>query len=1236
MLFVKKTVLLVSAFLLLLAVPAWSQSPAQLTGEVTDQSHAAVPGAQAVLTNTSTGVTVKVTTNLAGAYTFPYVLPGDYSLEVSRPGFTTQAVNALTLHANDHRSINFALALARASQTVQVVAQSAAVPIVDSGQKSETLTSEQIQAFSTIGRNSEELLALLPGVTQNGGAAYGQMFTPGVVSSSTGIEGFNINGNRNDSNGYKLDGGDMNDLTGNNGSNLYPNSEFISELTVQTSNYTADQGGSPVLVTAVTKSGTKALHGEAYWTGRNGRFNSNDWSSNAANLPRPASKFNYPGFNLSGPILLPGTQYNRGAEKKLFFFLGTEWSRQTPDPGTQLADVPTLKMLQGDFSDIVFSPTCTNARTAGKAGATTYLNQPCQISDPLTGKTLDQQNGILTGVTANGPGMLKTLMGPNSSGPNYVDPAGNWNFAARPLRPQNVTQYIGRVDWDPSDKARIFLRLGRQDETQIQDFGEYSGENSGWTSNVPEPTTTLQKYHSRSLSMNMVSVLNPTLTNEFAFNANVLRQPNTYQDASKLSKTTLNVNFSGLFSEAAGYPIVPQIIPGYANCDSYDTSGCYVSPGTGRWGDSNLVNGGNFYKQTTFAFSDNLNKVSGAHDLKFGGQVERARNDQNAGAVFLEGAVTTDPTWTGSSSGDQFADILNEHFVEYQQGNNAPYGKMRFSTFEWYAQDSWKATRRLTLEYGARWSLLGPWYESRGLASTFDRSAYNPAQSRNPFDGVRTASCKNIGQSAVPLCGTLAKTVIPYGHPVIQPRVGFAWDTFGTGRFVVRGGLGQYTGRDEGNNAFNNSIAGSPPNLYTADVTADSMPGGYFTLAQIGTLNPGTQSGGYNIVGQYDPADKHVEAIYQYNLTLSTMLPGKMFAEAAYVGSQSRHLLVSRAINAVPLGALWIPGTYTIKPGTSLNSRRPYVPFGRIDQMSHSGNANYNALQTTLRRQATHSLNFLASYTYSKAMGQSDFYRSTLVDPFSNRNNFHPLTFDRTHVFTIGYQYLVPSAARGALSQSALARGLFGGWMLSGITKASSGGPYSITTIVNCAQIKANGSKGTCARNIWPGPQVWFGSDVYQHSTLPGNVSARSGIFPVYTCDPLNSNHGGINSDFINPGCLSLPAFGQQGFFDPPYLKTPGTVNADLALQKSFRLGEGRHLDIRISSFNIMNRGYLLAPQHTARFLYTLPFGATDATQGKATLLNGTGACSGGFGPVGYSCGKTGNREMEATVKFFF
>jgi len=1216
---------------------AWGQSPARFDGVVRDLNGAVIAGAQVDLTNTSTGVVSTTKTNSSGEYVFPFVLPGSYNLSAKREGF--EAWNSsVVLHANDHLAVNISLKVGRVTESVNVTGTNEGIQN-DSGQRSETLTSAEIGAMSTEGTNTEDLLTLLPGVTSNGSTAYGSSYNSAVLTAGNGggIDGFNINGNRNDANTIQLDGGNMDSVTSNGGGAIYPNTEFISEISVETSNFTADQGGSPVLVNAITKSGTKDLHGEGFWVGRNYLFNANNWTNNFAGTPRPLSKENYPGFDISGPVLLPHWNYNRGDQKKLFFFLGIEWARQVPDFGTELADVPSPGMINGDFSSIVDSGPCSAAVANGTASSTYYLNQPCDITDPATGNFLYNQGGKLSTYTPNGIGLLKSMMGAGETGSNYLSPNGQWNYAGHPLYPDNNTQYVARFDWNPSDKARMFVRLGKEDEKQYAPWGEFSSLDSSWTSNVPDPTPTISMFNNRALTFSIVSLLNPKLTNEFTFSATGTANPSHYQDPTLLEKSTLGISFNGVYNN--GYPIVPQVLDNFASCDSLSEGACEGgggTPGQGRWGASNLVGMGNYNNGTQFEYKDNLTKVAGAHVLKFGGLFGRGRNNQNLDADPLEGELVT-ANWSSGSSGDEYADILTEHFAEFEQANHDVLTHMRAYSFEWYGQDSWKVRHNLTLEYGIRWTWQGPWYDVNGLGATFDPTAWTVANSASPYDGVRTASCNNPGQSAVPLCGTIPKTTRPWGHPLTQPRIGFSWDPKSNGNTVLRGGLGEYTQRDPTNASFG-AILG-PPNLLLTTLEQDE---GYACCTTAEIEAEGSQAQAAYTYGDssgvYSKTDSKQPNVYQYNLTVDQKLPAHLLAEFAYVGSQSRHLQIEQNIDPIPYGTLWVPGTHLFN-GDNPAKVAPYAPFTQIEQLQHEGNANYNALQTTLRRMQTHSLAFIASYTYSKALGQSDEFEAPVPDPFSTKDSYHVLAFDRTNVFSIGYQYFIPNLrGRSAVAKSSIARGALNGWMLSGITNASSGGPISMSAQITCVQLATNGtSPAGCSTTLWNASDSWFGTSAWGTAYLPGTeLSAPEGVYPTFTCNPRQKGHGNIDTAFINTSCVTLPAFGSQGAIDPPYIKSPGSLNFNLSMQKSFHMGEARHLDVRVSSFDLTNRGQPEPLNTVADFNWVLPNGATDPSQGTPVLTNGTGSCAGSTTPLGYSCEKSGSRQMEASAKFFF
>jgi len=246
-------------------------------------------------------------------------------------------------------------------------------------------------------------LALLPGVVNSG------FNILGGTSFGVGPDAFNVNGLRGDMNDVRLDSAHMIDPGCNCGNIIEPNMDMIQEFSVKTSNFEADQGRSAMVMDTVLKSGGSTVHGEAYWYVRNAYFNANDWSNNHAGIPRPGSKFNYPGFNIGGPVRLPHSDFNKNNDK-MFFWFGAELQRQVADPGTELAVVPSQRMRNGDFSELLTttdatgSPLCTprmgndkngNSMIVGYDGRA--LSMPCEVQDPNTWGT---PLGIITPSTA--------------------------------------------------------------------------------------------------------------------------------------------------------------------------------------------------------------------------------------------------------------------------------------------------------------------------------------------------------------------------------------------------------------------------------------------------------------------------------------------------------------------------------------------------------------------------------------------------------------------------------------------------------------------------------------------------------------------------------------------------------------------------------------------------------------------------------------------------------------------
>lgn len=1119
---------------------------ATLRGTVKDAQGALIRGATVTLTNVRTKDERKVTTNDEGGYTFSAVTPGSYTLKIERSGFKTAEQSEFSIETASTKAIDVAMEIGQPTETVTVTSGPDQLQ-TETGAKENTITASQIDNLSIISRSALELLRILPGVVAPDNTALEQV---GFGSGANANANYHVNGLRGEQNNVTVDGSRMIDFGSNNGTVITANPDMVQEVKVQTSNYAAEHGSSAVQISATTKGGGSGFHGSLYDYVRNYRFQANDRSNSINGVVRPKSKYQYPGGNIGGPILLPWTKFNRNRDK-LFFFIGYERYYQQVDEGSNKFRVPTLKERQGDFSESsagsIFVPAgCTANGVAGVAGSN-------NASDAAPNNDLRPCKDV----TNFGPTLLNLFPAPNLN-----VPFGQNNYVYSVLRPNNRNQFTSRFDYSISDKTRLYVRYAREYEEQGFPRGLW------WdSSNYEIPGKLTSKNLGRSLVVNLTNILTSSMTNEVLFSASKLGLHYDFLEPEKVSYQGLGLSRAGFFQ--AGNSNIPSKL---ANTNPYVP----ISVLTWGSGDFHTAYGYPIFSPyDSFSVTDNLVKVHKSHTLKFGAFIEQANKLQQSNS---DTDVVIGQWGQNTGTGNNYGDLYVGKPLEVTQGTNRPVDHFRLYNYEFYGQDSWKVKPNFTLEYGMRLGYFPQNYERSGLGVLFDPSAYN--RSQGIFlngDITKPNGFKLASRNEIP------KGVLPNVPIQWMPRLNFAWDIGGKGDLVVRAGAGLFYNRVQGNYDYYSS--GQLPNTYSATVDTPWGSANGLTFGDLKTLNPFSSISNVSINSR-DLNSNEIPRVANFSFTIEKRLPGNNILAVAYVGTQGRHLPQQRNANIVPLGTLshgtialsspvtvtnnGVNTTYTSLDlsvpfqragldGSVLRSFRPFPAFNSVGLFQFTGTSTYHSLQATLSHSGKN-LQYFATYTFGKALGTvatAETDGAAWADPIDTRGRtWGVLPFDRTHVFNLSYNYSLPKLARGKFDNAAT-RGIFNGWQLSGITTVQSGIPV---------RLRFTGDIATGATAVG-----WYGSDAFNGVNAGASLGA---VTPVYLGNPQVGGTA-LGSKAYDLSKLGIPTFPNTGPSQPPfYIRTPGRSNFDVSFFKNFNISESKKIQFRTGLFNIFNQAY--------------------------------------------------------------
>jgi len=1171
--------------MLLMAGAAFAQDTGSVRGAVTDTTGAVVPGTTVTLTNEATKFARNVVTDAKGSYYFGAVSPGVYTLRAEIPGFKYSERKAMRISQREAAGYDFQLEVGSQTEKVEVTAQRELIQ-TQTGAREGLLTSEQIDNLSVVGRSPLELLRILPGSVMPDVSSLESVGNLTGSSNTNQDAQYAVNGIRGSNTVITLDGSRLADFGSNNGVIVVPNNDMVSEVKVQSSNYAAEFGSAGVQVNAITKGGSSEFHGTVYDYIRNYRFQANDRSNTYTNTARPKSAFQYPGANLSGPIIIPGTGFNKNRDKA-FFFLGVEVQRQQVDNGSNLAVTPTAAMRNGDFSELL-------------ANNGSNLNLPTGVNIPggYAGAGGAAPNNNLSSYVDPFGKMLLGLY-PQATG-SYND--NRYNYVFSKLEPQNRLQMVLRLDYNFSENTKAYVRLAQDGETLDKARGAW------WNSSSYDlPSSLTHKNTGRSASINVTSVLSPTTTNEVLFTFSKLKLDIYHTNPEAVSLTALGFpNFTGPFGHQTDTAPVNLINTWSQNVgDLWDPVGEDI-----------------FAYNSSLMFTDTFTKVFNTHAVKAGLSIERARKDQNF--QNNENVEMIYSNWGNGTTGNVFADTITARPSQVTAGTTSAIGNFQLWNFDGFLQDSWKVKKNFTLEYGVRVSKMTNNIERKGLGAVFDPAYYDPSlgtfrdDSKTYMNGVAYAGLGEVSKS---LIGT---------RPIyVMPRINFAYDLKGNGDLIVRGGAGLFYNRPMGNAEYD--VIHYSPYAYSITMDAGStqnFPGGRMNYDTIGQVDPFAFVGGIGVPQSVSQESINYPRYTTASLSVGKRLPWAQFLEVGYVGTFGRHLLNSRHDNIIPEGALTAavpdPVLRAAMDGAALTPYHKYPTLGGVGFWEYNATSNYHSLQATLSRQTSGRFQYFLTYTFSKALGMIN-SEYTEIDPyFPRQRSYGVLSYDRTHVANASWNWMVPDLTK---SDNGFLKGVLNGWQMSGISNFSSGIPIRLNL---SGDISSDGMQ-----------RAWFGTDDIMGET-PGSAPTA-----IYSCNPQTTNSK-LGEKLLDIGCIGLPSFPETGNFMPQYyMRTPSRNTHDLTIFKNFGMGGNRKLQFRAGAFNIFNQAY---PTYNIGFNdldLTLQTVCNVQVSGVSNSSGGTvdNVCDprGGFhftqqtiDNFGKVISKRGRRIVEFAVKFYF
>ena len=1178
-----------------LAVPAGAQVQfGVLTGTVTDPTGAVIPGAEVTITNLGTGSAQTITTNAAGVYRAGQLLVGQYKIEAAAPGFKTGELTNVTVNLGAIARHDFQLEVGAATEVVTVEAGATLISTEDSRLATQVV-GRQIQDLPLNGRNVYDLIQLAPGAVNVAG-----------VSFENG-ENTVVNGLRPNFNGFLINGSSNKGLSG--GSQTLVNPDLVAEFQMLTLNMSAQYGNSAASITnLVTKSGTNDFHGSLFYFFRDESLDATEFFRNQSNVTKAPLKFNQFGASVTGPII----------KDKVFFtasYQGSRFETQAPaEPVVQesaawrQAIASALPNSTAAFLYNSFPTSTTGAAfqtladfvASGNSGSgfTTFAEYMCPDNlgggtDPGAAAALAAQFQSMFGVLATDdfstcsvtPGLQ--LGSISRTVPFLETSVLVFNTQGR-LAEQSVGDLVDGDDWSTridwaGQKNRIFGEFYWQ--LSKDSFGPSNPNQS-----APRGFTNPAELFEPNFQFSWVSTIRPTVVNE------------------------LRVGYSRSRNEVdTSLPGVPDI--------AFDDG----SMGLGSY------NGyPQFFNENIYTYSDMVSVTKGSHNLKFG--VEYRDNRENSEFnVARPSLYFFDPLFFAADAPYEQVAGVDPGIISGQPAQLATNNRAWFN-FEVgvFFQDDWKVSPKLTLNLGLRYDYYDRHKERFGRQTTFI-----PAPGVDELAGIANANIP-AGQ---PGCSTatgqdeglapIAGICGPGGFAVTDrlgaqdrdnfgPRVGVAYDPFGTGKTVIRAGFGiSFEG------TLYNPLSNSRWNLpfYSFNIVDN------FLLDDVGNIVYGPPAGesprfdgpatnlGQGVGAQatgnltgWDPSNSNLAFltgivfpegiddpwVMNWHVGFQREIIADTVLEVNYVGTQGRNLFRAQQFNrrrGVRLDPALVGPTFTTAQGDTLvtgstagSAGRFLNPnYGRLRVWKNTTRSWYHSLQLSVRKAMSHGVMFNGNYTWSHSIdtgsgwhsgavtangpAAGDGYSLDLADTGLDRGNS---TFDIRHRFVLNYVWDLPFGK----GQQGLAAKILDGWQWNGLLAAQTGAHF--TAYDN----RAREFSAACTAIGFTDPGcVNTGGDY----NLDGEGNDRPDPGPNFSnFDPTTDQwaNGWFGTDPVSAGFLAIPCLGCNGSLGRNVLEGPGIFSFDMSVFKNVQVSEEVRVQFRFEVFNVFNRTNFLLPSN--------------------------------------------------------